>query len=137
MEYTCKTYVEFLSSGTFFDESSVKEVRKRDVSKIKVPKGVLFFRFFDILSAVVYANDKKIRLRSGRTNVSPNYFYGGKIYTIQEIKRDFPKKTRLIREMRDERKKAICCQTGEWVLANKTDIIIEGNRIDSCPSRKE
>jgi uncharacterized protein (UPF0128 family) len=126
MNYVRKTYVEFLYPGSFFSESSAKEVKTRDVSKLKVPKNAFGFKFFDILSVVVDADGKKVKLTSEQINVSPMHYYGGKIYTVAELKREFPNNDILISNIEGNGyKKAIRCRTGNWQPFEETDIFVE------------
>jgi uncharacterized protein (UPF0128 family) len=122
MEYTRKTYVEFL----FANDSLTQEVKNRDVSKIKIPKNAFCFYFFDILSIIVSANGNEAKFTGKRVNVSPKYYYGGKLYTIDELKRDFPNKRIFIRSIEnDGYKKVIKCRSGVWYPFKETDIFIK------------
>jgi hypothetical protein len=125
MNYVRRTYVEFLYPGMLFGESSTQEVNTRDLSKVKVPKNTFGFKFFDILSVVVDADGKKVPLTSERTNVSPVHYYGGKIYTVAELKREFPNDDILIGNIEGNGyKKAIRCRTGDWRPFKETDILV-------------
>lgn len=125
MTYLRKTYVEFLSPGLFHSETSRKEVKTRDI-KIEVPEDAIFFIFFDILSAVIEVDGEKVQFTSEPVNISPKHYYGGKIYAVDEIKRDFPNEQGLIRKIENEgRNKIIRCQTGDWQPFEETDILIE------------
>ena len=126
MNHVRKTYIEFLYPGSFFSESSTQEGTTRDVSKVKVPKNAFGFEFFDILSAVVDADGKKARITSKRINVSPMHYYGGKLYTVAELKRKFPNERILISNIEDNgHRKAIRCRTGNWQPFEKTDVFVE------------
>jgi hypothetical protein len=125
MNHVRKTYIEFLYLGSFFNESSTQEVKTRDVSKVKVPKNAFGFKFFDILSVVVDADGKKVQLTSERINVSPMHYYGGKLYTVAEIKREFPNEHTLIRNIEGNYPKAIRCRTGNWQPFRKADVFVE------------
>ena len=126
MNHVRKTYIEFLYPGSFFNESSTQKVKTRDVSKVKVPKNAFGFKFFDILSVVVDTDGKKVQLTSEQTNVSPMYYYGGKLYTVAELKREFPNNYILVSNIEGNGyKKAILCRTGNWQPFRKTDIFVE------------
>ena len=113
MNYVRKTYIEFLYATPIFRESSIKEVRGRDLSKVKVPKGALGFKFFDILSMVVEADGGQVELTSRRINESPMHYYGGKLYTVAELKHEFPNEHILIDNFEyNNHKLAIRCRTG-------------------------
>lgn len=125
MKHVVDTYVEFFFPGSLFAESTTKKVKTRDVSKIKVPKNAFRFRFFDkhIYSETI----DEIELKNEKvTNESPVYYYGGKVYTIAELKREFPNEKTLIGNIESYKcKKAICCRTGNWQPFGETDILIE------------
>ena len=126
MNYVRKTYIEFLYPGSFFRESSTQEVKTRDVSKVKVPKNAFGFKFFDILSVVVDADGKQVELTSERINVSPMHYYGGKVYTVAELKREFPNDRTFISNVEGNGyKKAIHCRTGNLRPFGETDIFVE------------
>ena len=126
MDHVRKTYIEFFYPGSFFSESSTQKVKTRDVSRVKVPKNAFGFKFFDILSVVVDAAGKKVLLTSERINVSPMHYYGGKPYTVAELKREFPNERTLISNIENNGYwKAIRCRTGNWQPFKKTDIFVE------------
>lgn len=126
MNYVRTTYVEFLYPGSFFSESSTAKVTSRDTSKLKVPKNAFGFKFFDILSVVVDADGKQVELTSERLNLSPLHYYGGKLYTVAELKRDFPNNSTLISNVEGNGyAKAIKCRTGNWQPFDKTDVFVE------------
>lgn len=124
---TLKSYVQFLSPESNEDDVSIEEVKSRNPREITVPKDSFGFRFFDLLTAVVNYGGKSIPMVSEELNESPTYYYGGKIYTLAQIKRQFPMATMLIHSVENSpNKKAIKCRTGGWYLFEKTDIFIKG-----------
>ena len=126
MDYVRKTYIEFLYPGVGFNESSTRRVKTRDVSKVKVPKDAFGFQFFDILSVIVDADGKKVKLTSEQINVSPMHYYGGKIYTTAELKREFPADEIFVDNIRNSGyKEAIRCRTGNWLPFGRGDIFVE------------
>lgn len=121
--YVRTTYLEFLYPG---DYGSIRKVRTRDISKVKVPKNAFGFCFFDILSVMADADGKKVLLESSQINESPMYYYGGKVYTIVELKRKFPNEDILINNLKTNGcKKAILSRVGNWQLFQKTDVFIK------------
>lgn len=125
MDYTCKTYIEFLYPGAFISESSTCEVRTRDMSNIEVPKNSYGFRFFDVLSAIVNTNGNQVKLTSKRINVSPMYYYGGELYTVTELKLAFPNEHILIGNIEGNgHQRAIKCRTGNWQPFNDGEDIL-------------
>lgn len=126
MNHVRKTYIEFLCSGSTFGESSTQEVKTRDVSKVEIPENAFGFKFFDILSVVVDADGEKVQLTSGRINVSPMHYYGGKLYTAAELKREFPNEHTLISSIEgNSYQKMIQCRLGNWKPFQKTDVFVE------------
>jgi uncharacterized protein (UPF0128 family) len=74
---------------------------------------------------VVDADGKQVELTSERLNLSPMHYYGGKLYTVAELKRDFPNNSTLISNVEGNGyAKAIKCRTGNWQPFDKTDIFI-------------
>lgn len=126
MEYSRQTYVRFLYPGIMLSEDSVHKVENRDVSKIRVPEDAFAFQFFDVLSTTVTVNSKNIALTSEEIDVSPRHYYGGKVYTIAELKRELPNEHTLINNVQNNHyKKVIKCRTGNWQPFEKTDIFVE------------
>ncbi len=75
---------------------------------------------------VVDADGKKVQLMSERINVSPMHYYGGKLYTVEELKREFPDSHTLISNIEGNGyPKAIRCRTGNWQPFEKTDVFVE------------
>lgn len=126
MNYVLKTYVDFLYANPLLSKTSAKEVRTRDITKLKVPENAFAFRFFDIISLVVEVDGQKVELKSQQINVSPRHYYGGKIYTVAELKLEFPGDLILICNIeRSGCKKAIKCRTGNWRPFEETDLFVK------------
>lgn len=127
MTYVRKTYVEFCYQGDLFSGRWTREVKTRDVSRVKLPENAFGFWFFDIISVVVDVDGKKVRLTSGQINDSPSHYYGGKIYTVEEFRRKFP--SAYASHASDIKinghKKMLACRTGNWVPFEKNDIFIK------------
>ena len=69
---------------------------------------------------------KKVKLTSERINVSPMRYYGGKLYTVAELKREFPNERILISNIEGNGyDKAIRCRTGNWQPFEETDVFVE------------
>lgn len=126
MNYVREMYVEFLYPGVLLSESSTRRCKTRDPSKVKIPKNAFGFRFFDFISTTVDVDGKKVRLESKRGNVSSLHYYGGRVYTLAELKREFPDEHTLILNVENSRnKKAICCRTGNWYLFERKDVLVK------------
>jgi hypothetical protein len=119
------TFVEFLRPGSLFVEAFTQRVTTRDVSKLTVPKAAYGFTFYDILSTSVWNDGVEVPLHSKRVNVSPMHYYGGKVFTIAEIKREFSRERTLIRNfVGNNYTKAILTRTGNWCPLFDDDILI-------------
>ena len=79
------TYVEFEYPGSFFAETEVKAITKRDVRKAKANKYAFAFRFFDIIEKEVTVGGEVKRVVSSRRNVSPTYYPGAKILDAKAV----------------------------------------------------
>ena len=120
MKLIRKKYVEFFCP---FHETSIRKIKTRKISTI--PKNAFGFIFFDIISVSVNINGKKTVLASRRIDVSPMHYYGGKLYTVTKLKREFPNEQALIGNVKNRKCKAIKCRTGNWDLFKGTDILIK------------
>lgn len=83
-----KHYVELNSDV----EDSVREVESRDPSKIQVPADCDSFYFFDREEVEVNGEI----LRGKRKNCSVGYSVGGRIMSLEDVKRDMPDAETLI-----------------------------------------
>ncbi len=121
-----KTYVEFQYPGLLFSNISTQEVETRDTSKLDMPKNAFAFNFFDIISMTIEVDGELVELESKRIHKSNLHYYGGKVYTAQEIRRKFPQEKTLISNMRiNGYKKVIKCRTGNWQPLEKDDVFIK------------
>ena len=123
-----QTYVIFLYPECLYIESSIiRKIATRDVSILKVPKNTFSFIFFDVVYATASINGKKVRLKSKQINISSLHFYGGKVYTIAELKCKFPEgKEELFHEIeKDQCEKVIVCRDDVWRRFEDTDVLIE------------
>lgn len=113
-----KTYVEFFVPGSFFSESSVKEVTDRSSPK-NIPDNVFAYRFYDIEEVVL--NGEK--LKSNTKNHSGMYYFG-KAYTLSEIKENFPSQEILISNMKcNNWKKVVKTKMGNFQPLNENDVV--------------
>lgn len=116
-----KTYVEFDLPGAFLSESSIREVASRDVTQLDIPPNAYAFRFYDIVTAVVDGAE----LRSQPINLSPRYFYGGRVMTRDEVVRELPDKKILLDNMRsNDWDRVIFCRTQNFQEFCAGDIYI-------------
>lgn len=117
-----RTYVEFYYPGAFFDETSTREVKTRDVKSVSVPDGAFGFRFFDVMST----EEGGVRMSSARLNVSPMYYYGGRIMTLDEVRQEMPEARILISNMEGNGyARVIKCGTSNFRPFKDDDIFIK------------
>ena len=117
-----RTYVEFFYPGTFFDESSVKEVASRSIKKLIIPKEAFAFQFFDVLST----DEGGVKLESDRLNISPIYYCGGRVMTLGEVIEEMPEAIALISTMKaNHLRRVIKCRTGNFKPFSYKDRYIE------------
>ena len=126
MDYVRRTYVEFVYPGVIVNETSVKEVESRDTSEVKVPDGAFGFRFFDVLIAKVECAGKTVELRSDRLNQSPMHYYGGRIFSREEVARKVPDNRILLSNMEGNGwDRVIKTRTGNFQPFEESDVFIE------------
>jgi uncharacterized protein (UPF0128 family) len=121
-----QTYIAYIYSTELYREDSIRKVKTRDVSMIKIPKNICGFGFFDIISATATINGKKVRIKSKRINISPTYYCGGKVYTLAELKRKFPNEEETICNIEEDKcKKIIICSDGAWREFEDNDVVLK------------
>lgn len=74
---------------------TIHKVINRDPHTVQVPRGAYCFRYFDEWSTVI----DSVTLKSGKLNYSPVYFYGGRLLSLDDVIREMPQLTTLIRSM--------------------------------------
>lgn len=116
------TYIEFYYRGAIFAETSVKEVASRDTKGVDVPEGSYGFRYFDMMST----EEGGVKMTSGRLNISPIHYYGGRIMTLDEVRREMSDAHILISNIENNGyTRVIRCRTGNFVPFEDGDIYIE------------
>jgi hypothetical protein len=126
-----KHFVEFLSPGTFFSESTIKEIESWDVNTaIKMSKKITErynakpygFRFFTRYRGPEDL-DSEIIKKSGI------YFLGGKIETYDEVvKRNDPKESTLRSNMRINNIDRVIVNTNSFKIIlpfGKNDVLVK------------
>lgn len=123
-----KTHVVFFYPDLFVSETSTRVVKSREVSKVKVPKGAYAFKFFDTYSLIARVDGKKVLLTSERLNPSPIHYYGGKLYTPTEVKREFPNEYLFHDNIKDHGwRRMIRCRFGNWEPFLKKDVLVKAH----------
>jgi len=123
-----KHFIQFQYSGSFFSEETSVEIVERDPSKIEVPPGAYCFSFYDQIVGTIIESigDKEIAVNSAQLDKSPTYYYGGKVYTVEELKKKFPNEQTLITNVEiNSCKRTIKCRNGNWRFFKDDDVLIE------------
>jgi len=95
-----KSFVTFYYNGGLFEGERTYEAQSRDPECIKVPKGAFAFQFFDRAVATPNIDGKSIEMSSKPFNLSPKYYYGGRVLTIKDVEKEIPDNETLISNMR-------------------------------------
>jgi len=120
-----RKYVEFLYPGAFVNETSVEEVKDRDIDKLKIPDNAFGFRFFDVLENKTIVDDEFVKMTSDRINKSPMHYYGGQVYTKEDVIREVPNNEILLKNMEsNDWDKIVKTRMGNFQPFEKTDIFI-------------
>lgn len=128
MEYVRRTYVEFFLPGVRVTETSTKEVESRDPEQLVVPDEVFGFRFFDVLEATVEVGGQQVKLTSGAISKSPMYYYGGRIYTREDVVLGVSDNQVLLDNMDgNDWKYVIRTRFGNFQPFHGEDVLIEGS----------
>lgn len=117
-----KHFVEFLYPGLWDQcEYSHEEIAERKPELVTVPNEAFAYRFYDQVQAVV---DGEL-LKGERKNYS-GYTYFGKVYTLEEVKKEFPNLTNLISDMEGYGWfRVVRSRRGDWRPLAKGDTVIE------------
>lgn len=116
-----KHFVEFSYPGIFFSEYSHEEIAERKPELVTVPKEAFAYRFFDQVQTVVDGEP----LTGERKNYS-RYTYFGKVYTLEEVKKEFPEYTTLISNMEcNGWNRVVRTRKGNWQPLEEGDTVIE------------
>ncbi len=125
-EINQKTYVHFLSPGSFFPEESEIEVTDRDVDTLEIPNGCFAFNFFDIVEVTCQDDmGKVIKTHSNPLNESSRYYVNGTIMTKEEIGTQEGFDSILFRNMESNGwEEIVKCKTGNFQPFNEGDSIV-------------
>lgn len=116
-----KHYVEFSYPGAFFSEHSIKEIAERKPELVNAPEDAFAYRFYDREEVEV---DGEL-LCGERKNFSA-FTYFGKVYSLEEVKAEFPQYTTLINNMEcNGWNKVVRTRRGNWQPLGEGDIVIE------------
>lgn len=114
-----KHFVEFIYPEAH-GSSQCKEIEERDADCITVPVEAYGYRFYD----QEYDVEQK-KVIGERKNYSGTTYYG-KVYALEEIKREHPKNIALIFYMEfNGYEKVVKTRTGELIELQRWDTVIE------------
>jgi uncharacterized protein (UPF0128 family) len=117
-----KHYVEFYYPGSFFPETSVKEIKSRK-EKIETPKGCYGYMFFD--QEEIESNGETL---IGKPKNKSGMTYFGKKYSIEDLKREFPENRILISNIEGNGYKfAVKTIRGNWQPVDKKDKVVDAS----------
>lgn len=124
---TRKTYVEFLYQGIFQSESSSQEVKNRDIKNLCAPGRAYAFKFYDILEI----EEDDTLCKSGRLDVSPAYFLGGRILTLKDVRREMPTEKILISNMSGNGYARVVMSSRGTYPMSKGDVLLERKNVSN------
>jgi hypothetical protein len=123
IEYYLK-YQYFRPGMSYAPICSPKEIPTRDPRKLEVPESAHCFWVYNKLFGVAIVDGQQVPFESDEFNRSPRYFIGAKIYTVEDLEREFPQKKGLIETVGTSYdKRIIRCRTGYWEFPIRSDDI--------------
>ncbi len=125
MDTTRKKYIEFIYSDIVLSESSKKVIENRVITKVEVSEKAIGFRFFDTLETTIEVDGKPVKLMSERIDESAMFYYGGRVYTREELAQEASGNQTLLDNMdRHGWNKVIKTRMGNFRPFKDTDILI-------------
>lgn len=116
-------FVEYLFRDGELTRTAIEEVFDRKVDLEKVPKNVFGYRFFD--REEIQGEDGTSVL-GPRENESGTTFLGKRVYTLEEVKSDFPNLNGIITFMTYNRcPNVVLTKMGNWQPFKIGDFLIE------------
>lgn len=116
-----KHYVEFLYPGSFFNESSAREVETRDPSAVQTPREAFGYKFFDRQEYV--AQDGEVLVGEPRNRSGTHYF--GRLMSLADVKREVPDSDILQSNMKSNGwKKVVRTRHGNFQPFEKGDLVV-------------
>jgi hypothetical protein len=111
-----KIFLLLFFRGLVADESTIHEVQSRDIEHLDIPPKAFGFQFFDANAA----GD------ADRMNLSPTYYYGGRVMSIDQARRELPDPDVYLAAMlQSGYEKVIVCRHGNVKPFLPGDILIE------------
>ena len=116
-----KHFVEFWYLGSLFSEHFDSEIGERIPELVTVPDKAYAYRFYDQEQEVV---DGKLIIGENKNYSGFTYF--GKIYTLEEVKEQFPEYGILIGNMeRNNWTRVVHTCSNTWNPLEEADTVIE------------
>lgn len=110
------TQVSVRPTSMWLYGQDTEEVQDRDIKHLDIPDKVCSFRFFDAASATT----REI------TNMSPTYFYGGRVMTVGDVEKEMPDKKFLIDNMKSQKvEKCVKDWNGIFHTFKKDDLYVD------------
>lgn len=124
-----KHFVHFLSPGTFFHEETSKEIESWNVSKAKALADDIVERYNSKPFAFYFTtrSRKNRDLDSKEIKRSGRYYLGGRVLTLEEVKRLMPNENVLISNMENNGWGRIVINTNSWKITQpleEDDVVI-------------
>jgi len=126
MPIETKTFVEFKYPGSFFSETSSKEVDDRDPGNVEVPEGAFAFTFYDQIVGTAKSCGKDHRVNSLPFNRSGVFYCGGEVLSLAQVKALPGDHSILVGNMeRNKWEHVIKCRTGNFQPFENGDVFLE------------
>jgi hypothetical protein len=123
-------FVTFLSPGTFFHETTEKPIKSWNVAEATKMARTITERYRAKPFAFYFTTRERgdNELDSQVTNTSGNYYLGGDILTLAQVKRSMPNSKVLISNMEGNKWDRIIINNNSWVVTQpftETDTRLE------------
>ena len=114
------TYLECLHRGIAVAERRIWEVEDRDPHQA-IGSHAYACRFFDIASITI----EGIEMKSERLNVSPLYYLGGQLMTLEQVEREQPDSILLDNMIGNDWSAVIITSAGHCLPFEDGDVLVE------------
>ncbi len=116
MQITRKHFVTFLSPGTFFNEETTKPIPSWDVKVAVRMSRKIVERYgakpFAFVFSTCELSWKDLGLKT--TKESGRYFLGGRVLTLEEVKKEMPNESILIGNMERNKIRKVVVNENSW-----------------------
>jgi len=123
-----KHFVEFLSPGSFFSESSSKEVKSRNDSQIKIGDHCFGYRFYDRNE---FSHPDTGETLKGKPMNYSHWTYFGEVMTLAQVKKNVPDNRILVTNMiNNGYKKVVKTKFGQYIPLEPKDKVRNTVEVD-------